>query len=99
VEAQQSAVPFGPQIVASPVQEGRAWQVFVVVLHTGVVPLQSALETHPTHCDDVPKSLHLGVPPPHAMHCAPQLVSALQTEHTPAPLQPLFVPHGVSVDG
>ncbi|HEY5375426.1 MAG TPA: hypothetical protein VIK01_17220 [Polyangiaceae bacterium] len=99
LDAQQLALPLGPHVAARPIQEGGGGgpQTFVVVLQLGVVPLQSLSDRHPTHCDVVPKFLHFGVPVPHAAQAAPQLASALQTEHTPAPAQALFVPHPISV--
>jgi len=96
-DAQQLALLLGPQVAANPAQEGGVPQTFVLALQIGVAALQSASDRHPTHCDVVPKSLHFGVPPPHAVQLAPQLESALQTEHTPAPAQASFVPHPVSV--
>jgi len=100
LDAQQLAFPFRPQVAASPTHEGGGGgggPQTLLVLQLGVAPLQSPSDRHPTHCDVVPKSLHFGVPVPHAVQLAPQLESALQTEHTPAPAQALFVPHPVSV--
>jgi len=97
LDAQQFALPLGPQLDARPIQEGWGPQTFVAVLHFGVVPLQSVSDKQPTHCDVVPRSLHFGVPAPQAVQLEPQLESALHSEHTPAPAQALFVPHRVSV--
>ena len=41
------------------------WQVLVVVLHTGVVPLQFASVRHPTHTP--PLTSHTGVAPVQAV--------------------------------
>ena len=82
----------------SPAHDGCAPQVFVAVLQIGVAPLQSAFERQPTHCEAVPKSLHFSVLPVHAAQLAPQLESALQTEHTPAPPHCLLLPQPKSVD-
>jgi hypothetical protein len=97
LDAQQLALPLGPQVEARPIHDSDAAQTFAVVSQTGVAPLQLAFERHPTHCDVAPKSLHFGVPPLHAAHVASQLESALQTEHTPAPPQVLLLPQPMSV--
>ena len=52
---------------------------------------------HCTHSEVVPRSLHLGVPPPHAVQLAPQLVSALHSEHTPEPEHAWLVSQSLSV--
>jgi len=96
-DAQQLASPFGPQVAAKPTHEGGGPQTFVAALQLGVAPPQSESERHPTHCEVVPKSLHLGVPPAHLAQAAPQLESALHSEHTPAPAHNLFAPHATFI--
>jgi hypothetical protein len=73
--------------LAKPLQEGRAWQVLLDVLQTGVAPLQSLFERQPTQTEEVVWFLHFGVAPLHAAQEAPQLASVLQTAQTPAPPQ------------
>jgi hypothetical protein len=97
LDAQQLVFPFGPHVAANPAHEGCAPQTFVLELQAGAAPLQSAFETHSTHRDVAPRSLHFGVPPPHATHVAPQLESALQTAQAPAPPHRVLLPHPVSV--
>lgn len=86
LDAQQSPFALGPHVGASPRQDGGVTHVFVVVLHF-TPALQSLSARHPTHWLDVPKSLHLGVAPAHAVQLGPQLASVLHSEHMPAPEQ------------
>jgi len=81
-------LPLGPQVLAKPIHEGRAWQAFVDVLQTGVVEsVQSAFERQPTQADVVLVALHFRVVPEQAAQVAPQLASVLHSAHTPCPLQ------------
>ncbi len=91
-DAQQLAFPEGPHVAARPAQEGLT-QVFASQTWP---PLQSELPRHWTHEDAAPCGLHRGVPPPHAVHAAPQCASVVHAQ-TPLPLQSWFVPHAVSV--
>jgi hypothetical protein len=95
LDAQQSALPFGPQAAATPTQLARGPQVCVVALHAGVVPLQSALPRQATQLDAAPVRLHRGVLPVHAVQLGPQLVSAPQVAHVPEP-HTWLLPHAVS---
>lgn|SRR6187402_894059 len=96
-DAQQLTLPFGPQVAASPTQDGCGPQTFVLVLQTGAVLPQSAFERHATHCEVVPRSLHFGVPPVQAVQLAPQLASVLHMLHVPTPTHVWLLPHPVSV--
>jgi hypothetical protein len=91
-------LPLGPQVLAKPVHEGRAWQAFVDVLQTGVAPLQSAFERQLTHADVVLCVLHFGALPGQAAQVAPQLASVLHSAHTAWPLQAWLLGQGVSLD-
>jgi hypothetical protein len=84
--------------LAKPLHEGRAWQVFVEVLQTGVSALQSAFERQPTQAEVVLCALHLGVLPEQAAHVEPQLASVVHSAHTARPLQAWLLGQGVSVE-
>ena len=97
LELQQSWLPPGPQVLAKPRQEGRAWQAFVEVLQTGVSPLQSAFERQPTQAEVLLCALHFGVLPVQAAQVAPQLASVLHSAHTACPLQAWLLGQAASV--
>jgi hypothetical protein len=102
LDAQQSMPPLAPQAAATPTQLGRGPQVCVVVLQTGVEPLQSALPTQATQLDVVVvRVAQRGVPPAHAAQLAPQLVSEAQSMQLPAfaALQRVLLGHAASIGG
>jgi hypothetical protein len=92
LEAQQLAVPLGPQVAANPTQDGWMSQTFVVGLQIGLRSLQSAFDRHSTHFDDVPMSLHFGAEAAQLVQPVPQLESTLHTEQTPAAPHRLLLP-------